>query len=125
MLRIAERRLKKYDSVQCFLRRIEELLLDRSSLDVVVIHNVLHDVQENDRPATVAVLVRALKPRGRLCLREPTKPSHGLAAADCRELMIKAGLSEVEAREYRAFPIGQVFDIAFVKGASGLQNEPK
>ena len=118
MLSIARRRLKKYAHVQCFAGRFEELSLDKGSIDTVVIHNALHDVQEDERFPTLASLVRALKPGGRMCFREPTKPSHGMPAAAYREMMTKAGLSEANSREYKVFPMGTVFDAVFFKISS-------
>lgn len=124
MLRIAQRRLKKHNNVQCFVGRIEDLAVDRNSVDVVIIHNALHDVEGEERQATVDALVSTLKPGGRLCFREPTKPLHGLPVAEYREMMLKAGLSEARAREYKVFPIGWVFDAVFVKGVSEMRQNP-
>jgi len=65
-----------------------------------------------------------VSPQGRLCFREPTKPLHGLPVAEYREMMLQAGLSEARAREYKVFPIGWVFDAVFVKGVSGMWQNP-
>ena len=118
MLSIARRRLEKYANVRCLTGRVEELSLDKASIDMVVIHNALHDVQEENRFRTLETLVGILKAGGRMCVREPTKPSHGMPVAAYRELMTKAGLSEVHSKETRVFPIGPVFEAVFVKTPS-------
>jgi len=115
MIQIATRRMRKYNNVRCLVGSIEELALAESSFDVVVAHNALHDVPEEERSSTTTALVRTLAPGGMLYLREPTKPSHGLPATTYRALIGEAGLSEVRSREYKVFPIGPVFDAVFAK----------
>lgn len=115
MVRIAARRMEKHNNVRCLVGRIEDLALREGSFDVVVIHNALHDVAEAERASTAMALVHTLKPGGKLCLREPTKPSHGLPPSVYRALLTEAGLSEVRSRKYKVFPIGPVFDAVFVK----------
>lgn len=115
MVRIAARRMEKHDNARCLVGRIQDLAVPEGSFDAVVIHNALHDVTEAERASTAIALVRALKPGGKLCLREPTKRSHGFPPSVYRALLTEAGLSEVRFREYKVFPIGPVFDAVFVK----------
>lgn len=116
MIQIARRRLKKYEYVLCLNGRIEALPIEPDSVDVVVIHNALHDVLEEERQLTLSHLVRALRPDGRLHFREPTKPSHGLPSATYCKMMTEAGLIQVAIKEYKVFPIGAVVDAVFRKG---------
>ena len=115
MLRIAKKRLRSHPNARCLLGRIETLRLPDASYDLVVIHNALHDIPEEERSATLAELVRVLKPGGRLALREPTKPSHGMPPAAYREAVTGVGLFEYRACEYKVFPVGPVFDSIFIK----------
>jgi len=115
MIKIAARRLRRYPHAVCLVGRIEELGLAGGSFDVVVIHNALHDVAEESRAATVSELAREMNAGGRLHLREPTKPSHGMPADAYRALLAEAGLAEVRSREVRVFPIGPAFEAVFVK----------
>jgi len=115
MVRIARRRLQRYDNTRCLEGRIDELELADASYDLIVIHNALHDVTEQDQQATVAELVRLLRPGGRLELREPTKPSHGMAPSAYRQLLTGGGMTELRSKEYKVFPIGPVFDACFAK----------
>lgn len=115
MLEIAKRRLRKFPQARCLQGRIEDLDLRTGSLDVVVIHNALHDLPRSERSSVVRTLVSLLKPGGRLHFREPTKSPHGFPAATYRALMEEAGLEEAAGREYRRFPIGTVFHATFRK----------
>jgi len=115
MIRIAERRLAGYANASCRVGRIEDLTLPAASVDIVVIHNALHDIPEADRPETLRELARLLRPGGRLALREPTKPSHGMPATVYRTALTAAGLKEHRSSEYKVFPAGPVFDAVFVK----------
>lgn len=114
MIRIAEKRLGAYPNAQCRLGRIEALGFSDASFDLVVIHNALHDIPVAELEPILAELVRILKPGGRLALREPTKPSHGMPPAAYRTALTDAGLIERRACEYKVFPVGPVFDAAFI-----------
>ena len=117
MLRIATKRLAAYPNARCRLGRIETLGLPDASFDRAVIHNALHDIPDAERGSVLAEIVRILKPGGRLALREPTKPSHGMPAAAYRKVARDAGLIEHRACEYKVFPVGPVFDAVFEKPA--------
>jgi len=115
LIRIAEKRLRRYSNARCLLGRIGTHALDPGSFDRIVIHNALHDIAEGERKDTVAELARVLKVGGKLYLREPMKPSHGATPDEIRALMNGVGLGEERAREYKLFPIGPVFDAVFAK----------
>jgi ubiquinone/menaquinone biosynthesis C-methylase UbiE len=114
-IRIAEKRLRRYPNVKCLLGRIETLDLDPASFDRIVVHNALHDIPAGERKDTVAELARVLKVGGKIHLREPTKPSHGMAPDEVRALMNGVGLSEERSSEYKRFPLGPVVEAVFVK----------
>jgi ubiquinone/menaquinone biosynthesis C-methylase UbiE len=97
MLQIAVRRMAKHDRARCLTGRIEDLAPVDASYDVVVIHNALHEVPDEERLPTVKSLAKLLRPGGRLCFREPTKQPHGLPSGAYRELMDGAGLHEVHS----------------------------
>jgi len=115
LVRIAEKRLRRYPNTKCLLGRIETHALDPESFDRIVIHNALHDIAEGERKDTVAELARVLTTGGKLYLREPVKPSHGATLDEIRAVMNGVGLSEERAREVKLFPIGPVYDAVFVK----------
>jgi len=115
LVRIAEKRLRRYPNAKCLLGRIETHALEPGSFDRIVIHNALHDIPESERKKTVVELARILQFGGRLHLREPVKPSHGASPDGIRALMNGAGLEEERSRERKLFPIGPVFDAVFTK----------
>jgi len=115
LVRIAEKRLRRYPNAKCLLGRIENLGLEATSFDRIVIHNALHDIPEGERKNTVAELARVLKVGGKLHLREPMKPSHGATPDEIRALTNGVGLEEERSSEYRLFPIGRVFDAVYLK----------
>jgi ubiquinone/menaquinone biosynthesis C-methylase UbiE len=115
MLAIARRRLRRYPNTHCHVGGIESLDLAAESLDVVVIHNALHDVPAHERVATAKALARLLRPGGRLCFREPTRPPHGIAPDGYRELMKAAGLEEHHGEEAKSSPVGAAFTAVFTK----------
>lgn len=122
LIKIARRRLRAYQNVQCHISRIGTLRLPDESFDLIVIHNALHDIPESERSATVLELGRILKPKGRLALREPTKPSHGMPSTAYRQLITTAGLMEQRAAEYKVFPAGLMFDAVFAKPDGACQS---
>jgi len=115
LIRIAEKRLRRYSNARCLLGRIETHALDPGSFDRIVIHNALHDIPDDEREKTVAELARVLKPAGKLYLREPVKPSHGATPDGIRALMNGVGIEEERSSEYKLFPIGPVYDAVFAK----------
>ena len=50
------------------------------------------DVAVPDRGPLVLEMTRLLKPGGRLALREPSRPGHGMPPAEIRDLARNAGL---------------------------------
>ena len=110
------KRLKKYPNVDFKLGDISSLAIDDNTFDVVVVHFVLHHVDERDRQEKLDVLARKLKSGGRLFIREPTRGGHGIPADTIRRLMTDAGLHERGARMMRSLVMGRVFDAVFEKG---------
>jgi len=117
MIRIAEKRLRKYRHVRCVTTPIEDADIEAESLDVIVIHNALHDLPKAERERAAERLASRLKPGGRLCFREPTKPSHGLPPEEYRALLSGAGLIEARSSTGSVFPIGSLFEGVFQRPA--------
>ena len=86
-----------------------------NAYDIVVVHFVLHHVEEDQRQEKVDILARKLRPHGRLFIREPTREQHGTPAVEIRALMSTAGLHERESRMSRSLIMGEVFDGVFDK----------
>jgi ubiquinone/menaquinone biosynthesis C-methylase UbiE len=90
----ARKVLRGFANVEFRLGEAQDLGVASSSVDVVLVHFVLHDIDPAARPATVAALYRSLKIGGKLVLREPISPRHGLPPEVIRGLMVGAGFKE-------------------------------
>lgn len=111
----AKQRLKRFQQVDFACRDITKLNIPDSSYDVVSIHFVLHDITPDRRAEIITALARILKAKGRLFIREPTKASHGMPAAEIRALMRTAGLKEKNGIERRCLFLGPVYKGVFEK----------
>jgi ubiquinone/menaquinone biosynthesis C-methylase UbiE len=95
----ATQKLDRYPNVELKHGDIRTLAIPDGAYDVVAIAHVIHDIAPSERPSIVAALARKLQPDGALHIVEPTKPAHGMAVADIRALMERAGLEETESEE--------------------------
>jgi len=107
--------LKRYPEVELRCGDIRTLGLPEAGFDVVLVHWMLHDVPPWDRPSIVAELARLLRPGGRLFSREPTSAKHGMPAAQVRELLAAAGLTEALATEGKAPIMGEYYRAVWIK----------
>ncbi len=57
--------------------------------------DTLHDVAAEERPPIVQALAERLAEGGRLHIKEPTKESHGMPAAEIDCLVVDAGLRKL------------------------------
>lgn len=90
----AEKRLRKYSSVELKTGNIRELDIPDSSYDIASIVHVIHDIEPELRQAIVNLLAAKLREGGRLFIIEPTKESHGMPIEEIQTLMNNAGLIE-------------------------------
>lgn len=111
------RALRAWPDVEYRLGDVREMALPGAGFDVVLVHWMLHDIPPPDRPSIVAELARLLRPGGRLFSREPTAARHGMPAAQVRELLRAAGLTETLAGEGRGAVLGEYYRAVWVKPA--------
>jgi ubiquinone/menaquinone biosynthesis C-methylase UbiE len=97
----ARKRLQGFANARVLRGEIGELDLPRRSFDLISIIHVLHDMVRDKRSSAVGTLEALLKPKGRLWIYEPTRPSHGMPAEEIRRLMREAGLREVSGEEQK------------------------
>ncbi len=98
---LARHRVARCPNARVLRGEITELNLPRGSFDLVSIIHVIHDIPKARRSATVQAVASLLKPKGRLWIWEPTRPSHGMPGDEVRALLEQAGLRELSA-ELRA-----------------------
>ncbi|HWI64602.1 MAG TPA: class I SAM-dependent methyltransferase [Symbiobacteriaceae bacterium] len=91
-MEVARKRLAGFQGVQYVQADVSEAILPESAYDRIVVHFVLHDIPTAGQARAAANLARALKPGGRIFIREPISPRHGMAPGRIDELMLAAGL---------------------------------
>ena len=94
MLAVARKSLKRFGDINYIVGSYEDLAQVEGRFDVITIHFMLHEIGKGDRQKAVDAFASALKPGGRIVIREPTRPDHGMAPEEIRELMSNAGLEE-------------------------------
>jgi ubiquinone/menaquinone biosynthesis C-methylase UbiE len=123
-MRIIKKRLKAFPNVEFKLGDVSEIDIESSSYDAVVIHFVLHDVEQDLRQRTLDALSRALKDTGRIYIKEPLGKRHGMPAEEIRGLMTQIGLKEIDFKILKSFagPPGPKYMGIFAKvcGRQGL-----
>ena len=105
----ARKALRAYPEVEFHLGDVRAMGLPDGLFDVVLVHWMLHDVAPADRRSIVAELARLVRPGGRLFSREPTRASHGMPAAEVREVLCAAGLRETSAGQGKALILGEFY----------------
>lgn len=110
-----QKRMNKYPNVDFKLGTIFDLDIPDNSYDAVVIHYVLHDIGPNLREEIVKALSKKLKNNGKVYIREPLADNHGMPAAEIRELMIKAGLTEIDFKINKVRLVGESTEAVFQK----------
>lgn len=108
-MKALRKRLAAFPNVDYLLGPLMRLPIDESSCDAIVVHFALHDVESSLRPSVVRTMARKLKPGGKLFVREPTRPRHGMPAEEIRALMRQCGLREIQALMSRPIVPGPVF----------------
>jgi len=102
--RVAKKRLRRFSNLRFKNADIFSVGIEDGSFDVIVLHFMLHDIDQPERRAIVIELARKLKPGGYIYLGEPTIKSHGMSADEIQDLMQTAGLSmDFQMRSQRYF----------------------
>jgi ubiquinone/menaquinone biosynthesis C-methylase UbiE len=107
--------LRAYPDVELRRGDVRAMGLPAASYDVVLMHWMLHDIPPWDRASIVVELARLLRPGGRLFSHEPTNPKHGMPAAEARELLAAAGLTEARAEQGKRAILGSYYQAVLVK----------
>jgi ubiquinone/menaquinone biosynthesis C-methylase UbiE len=102
-----KKRLKKYHKIKFIaddLTKINRLEIEK--VDVVYIHYVLHDLSEYKQNDIIRYLSKKVKNNGIICIKEPTKLSHGMRVEQIRERMNKYDFYEKKSKQLKSYYMG-------------------
>ncbi len=109
----SRKRLEGFRNIDFILRDMLNFS-EENSFDIVVVHYVLHDLEEKEK--FINILSKSLRGGGRIHIREPTRKNHGMPSADIEELMFSVGSENLSSREGYSFPLrGKVYEGVFSK----------
>lgn len=109
-IEVARKRLARYRRVEFIVADAATVDLPPDSFDVAVVHLVLHDIPPARRPMVTRRVAEALKPGGRVFLREPTGAARrGVTPEDLRRDMGSAGLRELRSSTERVLLMGPCY----------------
>jgi SAM-dependent methyltransferase len=100
-MKVIQTRLSDSQNIRYRLGDIRRLELEKEFFDMILIHFVLHDIDQEIRHEIINRLSGLLKPGGRLYIREPRSNLHGMQALEIRQLMQQAGLKEARLKASR------------------------
>jgi|GEM_PF-717495 len=91
MQNAAKQALSAFRNVEFRLGDLPFMEIPDRTMDMVLIHFVLHDIPKSQRKSLLQTVRRILKPDGRMVLREPVAKTHGLPETELDSLTIEAG----------------------------------
>ncbi|NHJ48984.1 MAG: class I SAM-dependent methyltransferase [Asgard group archaeon] len=113
--KVARKKLRKFKRADFFTGMITELDMKESYYDKITIHVVLHDIATEYREAIMKSLVKRLKKNGRIIIREPINPSHGIPVDALKEYMKKANMKEISGEVIKHRFLGSTYLGVFEK----------
>ena len=87
----------KYHNIDLMHGDVADLRIPAESYDIVFIHYVVHDIPASVRREKMGILLNKLKKGGKVFIREPTSPYHGIAPEEVRAIMRENGLREISS----------------------------
>lgn len=102
-----KKRLKKYKNIKYIADDLtKNNHLETKKVDVVYIHYVLHDLHEHKQKDIIRYLSQKVKNNGIICIKEPTKLTHGMRVEQIREIMNKYDFYEKKSKQLKSYYIG-------------------
>lgn len=93
----------RFKNVELICGDIRGISCDIGSMDAIVIHHVLHDIAVEERLPTMQALMSWLKAGGKVYIKEPSKPGHGMSLEEIDDIITQCGLITVEKQIKRKF----------------------
>jgi ubiquinone/menaquinone biosynthesis C-methylase UbiE len=92
--KVCRKTLRNHMNVSFHLGPMNTILLPKRIFDVIFIHYVLHDIPSNKRETLITDLLSYLKPNGRIIIREPLSPDHGISEMEINNLFQQTGCKQ-------------------------------
>lgn len=105
----AKKNLSRFSNIEYHVEDIRKWDEKDEFYDSVVVHVMLHDIPQKERPQVVRALAKKMKPGASLIIREPTKKGHGIRPEEIRELMENNNLKEVKSEILERALLGTTF----------------
>jgi Methylase involved in ubiquinone/menaquinone biosynthesis len=112
-LDVARKRLNHYPNTKLLQGYIADLNLKPDFFDLVIIHFVIHDIPKQERKQILDALKMALRPRGRLVIREPLSQKHSMQAEALHNLLTGCGFKRISLTTSKIRFIGNVVDAVY------------
>ena len=112
---VVRKRFKRYPNVDFRHGELSALDIPDNAYDVVVLHFVLHHVEQEARQKNMGVLAHKLKNGGRLFIREPIREGHGTPEREIRRLLSDAKMSERASHMEKSAFMGAIYSAVFIK----------
>jgi ubiquinone/menaquinone biosynthesis C-methylase UbiE len=107
--------VRKYPAIELMQGDIADLPIPAESYDVVFIHYILHDIPASIQREKMRIVLTRLKKGGKVFLREPTSPGHGIAPEEVRAIMRENGLREISSASGKNPQGASTFQGVYVK----------
>jgi 2-polyprenyl-3-methyl-5-hydroxy-6-metoxy-1,4-benzoquinol methylase len=91
----ANKNLGRFSNVEYQTQDIRTWEKKNGYYDTVVVHIMLHDIPQLERPEVIKALAQKMKRGATLIIREPTKEGHGIRPEEIQGLMTTNGLKEI------------------------------
>ncbi|MGD9347528.1 MAG: class I SAM-dependent methyltransferase [Candidatus Aminicenantes bacterium] len=105
----AKKNLSRFSNVEYYVEDIRKWDEKNEFYDSVVVHVMLHDIAQKERPQVVKALSQKMKRGARLIIREPTKEGHGICPEEIRELMERNYLKEEKSEIVKRGLLGTMY----------------
>jgi 2-polyprenyl-3-methyl-5-hydroxy-6-metoxy-1,4-benzoquinol methylase len=105
----AKKNLCRFSNVEYYAENIRKWEEKNDYYDTVVIHIMLHDIPQSERPEVIKTLAQKMKEGATLIIREPTKEGHGISPDEIQKLMKTNGLKEMTSETTKRFFMGTIY----------------
>lgn len=111
----AKKKLSQFPNVEFYVEDIRKWENRKNYYDTVIVHIMLHDIPQSERPEFINALAQKMKVGATLIIREPAKEGHGILPEEIQELMKTNGLKETGSETTKRFLMGNIYGGAYSK----------